>query len=153
MVILILYLQDSYRKVDIITKEEFDSQRGIEDQRDDLGDLADSDLVFPLDLQEPVTKPAVPSSAPVKPPTEETKTQQREERSGERGRETSPSKGGSGRPKKGRWEKRARFYPVPLKQDSPAKVCLLATLCVYMYSMPFYSSDRKSVICSVLCRV
>jgi hypothetical protein len=116
--------QDSYRKVDVISKEEFDSQRGgADEQRDDLGD---SDLVFPLDLQEPTTK--VAESAPVieKPVSEEPKRKHphERERAAERGRETSPFKGGgASRPKKGRWEKRARFYPVPCKQESPTKVC------------------------------
>ena len=115
--------------MDVISKEEFDSQRGADEQRDDLGD---SDLVFPLDLQEPTIK-AESAPAVGKPVSEEPKQkqppQERErERAGERGRETSPSKGGASRSKKGKWEKRARFYPVPCKQESPTKVCL----CSYM---------------------
>ena len=106
--------------MDVISKEEFDSQRGTDEQRDDLGD---SDLVFPLDLQEPSTKAeSVPAIG--KPVPEEPKQQphQERERAGERGREASPSKGGASRSKKGKWEKRARFYPVPCKQESPTKV-------------------------------
>ena len=120
--------QDSYRKVDVISKEEFDSQRGVDEQRDDLGD---SDLVFPLDLQEPTTKAeSAPAAAVVgKPVSEEPKQKppHERERGGERGRETSPFKGGASRSKKGRWEKRARFYPVPCKQESPTKVCMICT--------------------------
>ena len=118
-------MQDSYRKVDVITKEEFDSQRGVEEPREDVGDPGDSDLVFALDLQEPATVPETASvSVKPAPSSEETRTHQR---SAERARETSPSKGGSGRSKKGRWEKRARFYPVPVKQESPTKVCIVTT--------------------------
>ena len=118
--------------MDVISKEEFDSQRGIDEQRDD----GDSDLVFPLDLQEPSTKPEV-TAASTKPATEEPR-QPHQERSVERGgREMSPSKGSSNiRPKKGKWEKRARFYPVPVKQDSPTKVCVHVTqLCVNIRSV------------------
>ena len=115
--------QDSYRKVDVITKEEFDSQRGVEDQRAE--DTGDTELVFSLDLQEPSAAVAPPASA--KPPVEVTTKQPRkEERPVERARETSPAKGGSGgggHSKRGRWERRARFYPVPVKQESPSKVC------------------------------
>ena len=114
--------------MDVISKEEFDSQRGGADEpRDDLGD---SDLVFPLDLQEPTTK-AESAAAVAKPVSEEPKQkrpQERERAAGERGRETSPSKGGASRSKKGKWEKRARFYPLPCKQESPTKVCL----CTYI---------------------
>lgn len=117
--------------MDVISKEEFDSQRGVEEQRDDpLADLGDSDLVFPIDLQEPATKAdSAPATATKKPASEEPKAYQQrhhqERAGGERGRETSPSKGvGASRPKRGRWEKRARFYPVPCKQETPTKVCL-----------------------------
>ena len=114
--------------MDVISKEEFDSQRGTDEQRDDLADLGDSDLVFPLDLQEPGTKAAESAPLPGKPVPEETKQQQQQERAGGRGRETSPSKGGASRSKRGKWEKRARFYPVPLKQESPTKVRLCVTI-------------------------
>ena len=113
--------------MDVISKEEFDSQRGgADEQREDLGD---TDLVFPLDLQEPATKAAESAPAAGKPVSEEPKQKrpQERERGAERWRETSPSKGGGGasRSKKGKWEKRARFYPVPCKQESPTKVCSL----------------------------
>ena len=114
--------------MDVISKEEFDSQRGADEQRDDLGD---SDLVFPLDLQEPTTKaesaPAIGKLVSEEP---KQKQPQERERAGERGRETSPSKGGASRSKKGKCEKRARFYPVPCKQESPTKVCL----CIHIHS-------------------
>lgn len=115
--------------MDVITKEEFDSQRGVEEQRED----ADSDLVFPLDLQEPSTKPETTTAVPAKPASEEVR-QPHKEKVGEKGwREASPSKGGGSRSKRGRWEKRARFYPVPVKQESPTKVCVHAT-CVWVNS-------------------
>lgn len=110
--------------MDVISKEEFDSQRGGADEQRE--DLSDSDLVFPLDLQEPTTKAAESAPAAGKPMSEEPKQKrpQERERGAERGRETSPSKGGgASRSKKGKWEKRARFYPVPCKQESPTKVC------------------------------
>ena len=103
----------------MITKEEFDSQRGVEEQREDSGD---TELVFPLDLQEPVV--TAPSS--VKPPPTEVPKQPRpQEKSVERARDTSPAKGGSSRSKRGKGERRARFYPVPVKQESPNKVCVV----------------------------
>lgn len=116
--------------MDVISKEEFDSQRGADEHRDDLGDLGDSDLVFPLDLQEPSVKTeSVPAAGKPVPEEPKQQPQHERERSGGRGRETSPSKGGASRSKKGKWEKRARFYPVPCKQESPTKVhsfCILS---------------------------
>ena len=140
--------QDSYRKVDVITKEEFDSQRGVEDQRAE--DAGDTELVFSLDLQEPSAAVAPPTSA--KPPVEvTTKQPHKEERPIERARETSPAKGssggGGGHSRRGRWEKRARFYPVPVKQESPSKVCPCPTPWLYVwmlrwsYIMPLYPSS------------
>lgn len=127
--------------MDVISKEEFDSQRGIDD----------SDLVFPLDLQEPSTKPETTAMSN-KPATEEARKSHQEKSVERGGRETSPSKGSGSRPKKGRWEKRARFYPVPVKQDSPTKVCMhVAQVCVDMLIV--YSYMLNQLLTHISCLV
>lgn len=122
---LMCLLQDSYRKLDVISKAEFDSQRGSEGELE-----AESDLVFgPLD-QEDVA--AAPSAAAAPAKLEEQRSAEPE--AGHRGRvqdgegrrklssNSSPTRPTHQRRKKDRTEKRARFYPVLNKQDSPSKV-------------------------------
>ena len=97
--------------MDVISKAEFNSQRGIEEYVD-----ADSDLVFDLDQDE------APSTAKL----DHTRSSEQERgRVTEReGRGKSPAKG-SPSPhthQRRRNEKRARFYPVLNKQHSPSKV-------------------------------
>ena len=109
-------LQESYRKVDVISKAEFDSQRGSEDRELDLE--ADSDLVFgPLDQDDAGAAPGG-SAAPAK-----------REGAGQRsadqevGKLSADVQSYQPRRKRDRSEKRARFYPVLKKQpDSPSKV-------------------------------
>ena len=94
-------LQDdvSYRKVDVISKEEFDHQRGMEEEQ----------LVFTLDeVQTAVGTPGKPPApAPSSLQTPNFKTPVSAQNSAER-----PIKP----------EKRARFYPVPRKQGYDSQV-------------------------------
>lgn len=109
--------------MDVISQEEFDSQRGIE------SDQSDSDLVFSLDLQDTgkESAPQTTSATVTKDTSQMTPKQASDskETKPSEARSVSPSKtparGGSrGMSKKA--EKQARFYPVPNKQDSPSKV-------------------------------
>ena len=93
-------MQENYRKVDVISQEEFDSQRGVEEKE---SDQSDSDLVFSLDLQDKDPPPSASTEQPQ--PTAQAPA-------------STPSRGG-GRKE----EKLARFYPVPYKQDTPSEVC------------------------------
>ena len=101
----------------MISKAEFDCQRGSEEQDAE----GDGDLVFgPLDQEE-----AAPPS--VAKPEQRPSGQDRRGRGQEReGRGKSPSKGSASpysRPRrKVKPEKRARFYPVLNKHESPSKV-------------------------------
>jgi len=111
--------------LDVITKEEFDSKRGGTEEPS-----ADSEMVFPLDL--PESGKTEGSGVPVKhsPATAAATTpvvQGGEREVGKRdGHSVSPSKvpAQSAKRKSSREkpEKRARFYPLPNKQESPAKV-------------------------------
>lgn len=112
----------SYRKVDVISKEEFDNQRGTEEPRE--MESADSEMVFALDLPETgksevaaVSKPregekkgeggrVSPSKAHPQPPKVE------KEEKGENKRGKRPLKP----------EKKARFYPLPDKKESSEQV-------------------------------
>ena len=120
--------------MDVISQEEFDSQRGIDDKE---SDQSDSDLVFSLDLQDTSKEPAPPTiSVTVTKDTSQTipkQTSDSKEKKPRVTRSVSPSKtpaqgGSSGRSKKE--EKLARFYPVPNKQDSPSKVSVHVYRCM-----------------------
>ncbi len=133
-----------YKKVGVISQEEFDSQRGAE-ERVEGEPPVDSDMFFALDL--PDGKPVHPvanttptisitTSVPLKPPPPPVSSRKEGERvggGGREGRESSPSKqraqpmaGAAGTAMAGkgksRSEKRARFYPVPNKQEAPPQV-------------------------------
>ena len=121
-------MQDSYRKVDVISKAEFDSQRGSEDREMD----AEADLVFgPLDEQDDVataaaSKASEQRAAPAEQQEDRAKSsgsQDNDKDKDKDNRERLPS--GGRRKKDVKSEKRARFYPVLNKQESPSKVCML----------------------------
>ena len=116
----------------MISKEEFDSQRGETHEPD----FAESDVLFPLDPVEPTPaatgtvdgggggKPEAPPSQPSPTATGDTAamTSRRQEGGGARSRRTpSPNKAPKKKPL-GKVEQRARFYALPEKQPSPAKV-------------------------------
>lgn len=115
----------TYRKVDVISQEEFDSQRGETDEP-----TAENEMVFPLDLPEPVKTEG--SGVAIKPPpvtaaTTTTSVVQGGEREGEEVRCAVSHSKDLAQPKKdmkkkSSREKRARFYPLPNKQESPTKV-------------------------------
>ena len=124
------FSQDSYRKVDVISKAEFDCQRGLED----LDLEGDGDLVFgPLD-QDEATSPTNSSKSdqPIKRPEHRGRacdSEGLEEMS--HSKVSSPSTGSPhARQRRKRSEKRARFYPVLNKQKSPGKMVDLAILVV-----------------------
>ena len=106
--------QGSYRKVDVISQEEFDSQRGVDSEP------ADGDMVFALDLPPEGTPATKPSAA------------EKEVEGGAKELEGGAKQLSKPRPeqqpkveerqKTKRPEKRARFYPVLNKQDSQEKV-------------------------------
>ena len=115
----------TYRKVDIISKEEFDSQRGETDEA--------TEMVFPLDLPDPGKTEG--SGVAVKPPpvtaaTTTTSVVPGGEREGEEVECPAPHSKDMAQPRKEtkkkssreKPEKRARFYPLPNKQGSPTKV-------------------------------
>ena len=118
----------TYRKVDVISKEEFDSQRGETDEP-----LVENEMVFPLDLPEPgkaegsgvAVKPS-----PVTAATTTTSVVPGGEREGEEVKcpaphskdTTQPRKEAKKKSSREKPEKRARFYPLPNKQESPTKV-------------------------------
>ena len=106
----------TYRKVDVISQEEFDSQRGETDEP-----TAENEMVFPLDLPEPVKTEG--SGVAVKPPPV---VQGGEREGGEVECAVSHSKDlaqpKKDTKKKSSREKRARFYPLPNKQELPTKV-------------------------------
>ncbi len=115
------HLQDSYRKVDLISKAEFDSQRGAEE----LDQEADSDLVFgPLDQEELSAGPPPPSGtqplAGHAPKPEQRLTEQEQQRGREKDREEKRVKSastGSPSPHTRQRRKKDRFYPVLNKQQ------------------------------------
>lgn len=108
--------QGAYRKVDVISQEEFDSQRGVESEP------ADGDMVFALELPPEGATAAKPSAAAereveggARRQEEESKppavTQpERQPKADHRGQQTKKP------------EKRARFYPVPNKKESQEKL-------------------------------
>ena len=116
-------LQQDYRKIDVISKAEFDSQRDVE---------GDSDLVFgPLDQEDAPPAPAITTTTVSSKPETQAPQQrlpEREAAAGHRGRgHEMPSRGrGSVSPhsrQRRRKDKRARFYPVLNKQhNSPSDV-------------------------------
>lgn len=123
---LFAFAQDSYRKVDVISKAEFNSQRGIEEYVD-----ADSDLVFDLDQDE------APSAAKL----DHTRSSEQERGcvTEREGRGKSPAKGSPSlyTHQRRRNEKRARFYPVLNKQHSPSKVSEWCVCVSTGYRAPF----------------
>ena len=102
--------------MDVISQEEFDSQRGVESEP------ADGDMVFALELPPEGATAAKPSAAAereveggARRQEEESKppavTQpERQPKADHRGQQTKKP------------EKRARFYPVPNKKESQEKV-------------------------------
>lgn len=135
-------LQDSYRKVDVISKAEFDSQRGTEEE-------ADSDLVFgPLDQEDMLAAPptTITTLQPHDGPTPKSEQEQQRGRGKERdeGKPRSSLAAGSPSPhsRQRRKKDRSRFYPVLNKQQqSPSNVRIdfvcepfpsfLAVLCLW----------------------
>lgn len=107
--------------MDVISKAEFDSQRGSEDGELELE--ADSDLVFgPLD-QEDVGAAPGGAAAPAKLEVAAQRSADQEAGHGKLSANGSSSRPASCPRRKDRSEKRARFYPVLNKQgDSPSKV-------------------------------
>lgn len=118
----------TYRKVDVISKEEFDSQRGETDEP-----LVENEMVFPLDLPEHGKTEG--SGVAVKPPpvtaaTTTTSVVPGGEREGEEVEcpalhskdVAQPKKETKKKSSREKPEKRARFYPLPNKQESPTKV-------------------------------
>ena len=150
-------LQQDYRKIDVISKAEFDSQRDVE---------GDSDLVFgPLDQEDAPPAPAITTTTVSSKPETQAPQQrlpEREAAAGHRGRgHEMPSRGrGSVSPhsrQRRRKDKRARFYPVLNKQhNSPSDVstrmycvCVwagphLVSLSVYCVACSFLPSRRPS---------
>lgn len=98
--------------MDVISQEEFDSQRGLDDKD---GDQSDSDLVFSLDLQEASKESVLPSV------TKDTTPKQSKETPKLKPILKTPSR----QKEQSKEEKLARFYPVPCKLDSPSKVRLV----------------------------
>lgn len=134
----------AYKKVDLISQEEFDSQKGVE-ERTEREASADSDLVFALDLPEggkpvqpvhPVPTAPTTTSVPTKPHPPASSQKEGERGGGRETREHSPSKHrahprsgpaetaatGRGKSRAERADKRARFYPVPNKPQVPQQV-------------------------------
>ena len=114
-------MQDSYRKVDVISKAEFDSQRGSEDREVDV----EADLVFgPLDEQDDVAT-ASKASEQRAAPAEQQEARAKSSRPQDKDKDVRERLPPGGRRKKNvKSEKRARFYPVLNKQESPSKVSL-----------------------------
>ena len=114
-----------YRKLDVISKEEFDSKRGGTEEPS-----ADSEMVFPLDLPDSGKTESSKVSVKHSPTTAAAMTpvaQGGEREGGKRDqRSASPSKvlaqSMKGKSSREKPEKRARFYPLPNKQESLAKV-------------------------------
>lgn len=104
--------------MDLISKAEFDSQRGGSAEQDLEG--SDGDLVFgPLDQDEGAPPPPPP------PPPQAAKAEQRPalvDRRGKGERSQNKSSSSPHAHQRRRKEKRARFYPVPNKQESSSKV-------------------------------
>lgn len=111
--------------MDVISKAEFDSQRGSE-EKDAEGD---GELVFgPLDQEETPPPPTTTKSeqAQQRLPEQEVEAGHRGRGQEREGRGKSPSKGSaspySRQRRKDKSERRARFYPVLNKHDSPSEV-------------------------------
>ena len=103
----------TYRKVDVISQEEFDSQRGETDEP-----TAENEMVFPLDLPEPVKTEG--SGVAVKPLPVVQGGEREEECAVSHSKDLAQPKKDT--KKKSSREKRARFYPLPNKQELPTKV-------------------------------
>ena len=135
--------------MDVITKEQFDSQRG---------GIEDTDLVFPIDIQDstkPDQSPPPPAAAPSKPTSSQVGVEERGrefKQKTERESTASHVKGGSPhRHQSRKGEKRARFYPVLPKKESPVKVRLVVCTMLYIISMcvGFFGAHVSIAVCAI----
>ena len=116
----------------MISQEEFDSQRGVDSEP------VDADMVFALDLPPEGGGAPKPSAAEKEVVDGGAKRREEEEEGGKLPARPQPEqlpKAEERRPQAKKPEKRARFYPVPNKQESQEKVGVVVGVAVGVVSV------------------